>query len=213
MRCIPRGIARTAIAVALSAAGSVSAADRQQEKLNAKLHGSYAFNQTLDCVEVGGTLSFDPVTFQIVPLAPPPGTFTMRRVSGITRGVNTYNGDGTGTATLLTTTIDPVSGIGSFPVSQSRGLCKIAYAVNPDDTVDFTTQCETTTTAGGGVGVITNSGDVKTTGRISQGRRTIVVGPTEPPIIESISFSPPSAFPTRQRVCMRSFVNVKMAEH
>jgi hypothetical protein len=98
-------------------------------------------------------------------------------------------------------------------VVQSQGTCKLAYTVNEDDTVDFTTRCETTTTAGGSVGVVTDSGDVKTTGRIGQGRRTIVVGPTEPPIIETISFSPPSAFPTRQRVCMRGFVSVKMAEH
>lgn len=208
MRCIPKGVARTALAVALSTAASVSAADKQQ-KLNAKLKGSYAFTQTLDCVEVGGSLSFDPVTFQIVPLAPPPGTFTLRRVNGIASGVNTYNGDGTGTASLVTTTIDPASGIGSFPVAQSQATCKIAYTVNDDDSVDFTTRCESTVN---GV-VVATSGDAKTTGRIGQGRRTIVVGPTEPPLVETITFSPPNAFPDRQRVCMRSFVNVRTGEH
>lgn len=208
MRCIPKGIARTALAVALSTAACVSAADKQQ-KLNAKLHGSYAFTQTLDCVEVGGALSFDPVTFQIVPLAPPPGTFTMRRVNGIARGVNTYNGDGTGTASLVATTIDPASGIGSVPVTQSLATCKIAYTVKEDDSVDFTTQCENTVNGA----VVATSGDAKSTGWIGQGRRTIVVGPTEPPLVETITFSPPNAFPNRQRVCMRSFVNVRMAEH
>jgi hypothetical protein len=98
-------------------------------------------------------------------------------------------------------------------VAQSQGTCKLAYTVNADDTVDFTTQCETRTTVGGAVGVVGNSGDVKTTGRIGQGRRTIVVGPTEPPLLETIAFAPPSQFPNRQRVCVRSVVSVKMAGH
>jgi hypothetical protein len=81
MKCISDGAARTAVAVALCVAASVSAAD-EQRKLNARLQGPYAFTQTLDCVEVAGTLSFDPVTFQILPVAPPPpGTFSMRRLS------------------------------------------------------------------------------------------------------------------------------------
>src|SRR5262245_8000776 len=92
-----------------------------QEDLNARLHGTYAFTQSTQCVET--TEGFGP-NFQVNPLPPPdtPGTHFIRRVARSTRGFIQFNGDGTATTTQLGTTINfsPVA----FPVSGSEPTCR-----------------------------------------------------------------------------------------
>jgi len=182
-----------------------------QGNLNARLNGDYAFSQSRSCVEVAGTLSFDPVTFQIVSSGA--GASLLRRFTTADRGTIRYNGDGTGSATVVGSSIDMGSGTG-FPASQFNVTCQIAYTVNADDTVDHHADCSSTTTAGGGVGNTTTVTGIRTKRRIVQGNTAILHGPAEPPVIESVSvtvMSGPNFFPTRERICVRSGISSKLS--
>lgn len=175
-----------------------------QENLNARLHGTYAFTQSRECVET--TEGFGP-NFQVHPLPPPdtPGTHFIRRVARSTRGVIQFNGDGTATTTQLGTTINfsPVA----FPVSENETTCSDTYTVHPDDTVTIEASCTSTAVAGGGIGNVstTTGGVIKAT--IVQGNTALLYAPDHPPAVATITVTPPpgagDAF-TFERVCTLS---------
>jgi hypothetical protein len=178
-----------------------------QENLNARLHGTYAFTQSTQCVET--TEGFGP-NFQVHPLPPPdtPGTHFIRRVARSTRGFIQFNGDGTATTTQVGTTINfsPVA----FPVSESETTCRDTYTVHPDDTVTIETSCTSTTVAGGGIGNVltTTEGVIKAT--IVQGNTALLYAPDHPPAVATITVTPPpgtgDAF-TFERVCTLSGIS------
>jgi hypothetical protein len=182
-----------------------------QENLNARLHGTYAFTQSTQCVET--TEGFGP-NFQVHPLPPPdtPGTHFIRRVARSTRGFIQFNGDGTATTTQLGTTINfsPVA----FPVSESETTCRDTYTVHPDDTVTIETSCTSTMVAGGGIGNVSTitGGVIQAT--IVQGDTTLLYAPDHPPAVVMISVTPPpgagDAF-TFERVCALSGISSEFA--
>lgn len=188
----------SAVAALVLAAGAGPV--HAQGNLNARLDGEYAFTQSRHCIEVAGTHSFNPSTFQIVSSGP--GPFLLRRFAVADRGTIHYGGDGTGTASVLSIQIEGQGGAGSFPIGTAAEItCEINYTVNADGTVDHHADC--TSATGTVSGIITER-------RIVQGNTAVLHGPADRPVIEKGHF-PGSFFPDRERICVRSGISSKIA--
>jgi hypothetical protein len=102
-------------------------------KLNKKLHGRYAFQQTETCVN-------SPAGF-----GPAPGFAALGPTSGgtaATSNISIFNGDGTftleGDGLVIGLKLPDPSVAVTNPATQSHYVCNGTYQVNPDDT--YTTE-------------------------------------------------------------------------
>jgi len=115
--------------VALSLAGETIA--EAQVNLNARLQGEYAFTEARTCVQssagFGGSSGLE--------LLPIPSGGFLNRTAASSRGIARFNGDGTGTSTGRTTSINLNVGPPGIPVSESTFTSDFTYSVGADGSV------------------------------------------------------------------------------
>jgi hypothetical protein len=178
--------------------------------LNAHLRGSYAFSTARTCTVTVSSVGFGGPTFAI-PTTPPPTTATLFRQASSDVGIVTYNGDGTGTSSGRSRTMNIDSTTGS-PLSVSEFSSTFNYTVNPDGTIDTETTSNPFTivfgSSEGYTGTVT--GQVGR-GRLADGHTMIVPAPGAEPTVETLLFTRPdtSQF-TQYRICVRSGTSVKL---
>jgi hypothetical protein len=196
-----RGLLTISATIAvLSVALQGGAALADQDALNARLHGDYAFTQSRDCIHTSEGFASD---FSLLPI--PIGGFINRTVN-VDRGISHYNGDGTGTQTGVSTGIDINVFPPGNPVSQGPFTCDVTYTVHPDGSVDHNVTCSTTTTAG--TSTVTG---LRTQRQIVEGNKALLHAPAEPPAVETSTFTPLAGMPsTNFRICTRSGISIKI---
>lgn len=194
--------------VGLSLAGETIA--EAQVNLNARLQGEYAFTQSRACVNssagFGGSSGLE-----LLPI--PSGGFLSRSVESI-RGITRLNGDGTGTSTGRSTSINLNVGPPGIPVSESTFTSDFTYSVGADGSVSAPGPQGTSTfvtVAGAGQG---NTGTVtgfQRRGRIVQANTSVLGGPADEPVVETVTFTTPAGVTTTFfRVCVRSATTSKL---
>ena len=205
-RFIRRGTAATLVFIipTLFAGGSFAwDGDFHHNRL---LRGEYAVTEFRSCVQtVEGGFTQD---FRLLAN----GNFR----TSVLQQVRTYNGDGTGNLTGMTTNMFLATGPGQLVGSQSEVTCSIDYRVNPDLSYIETLQCSGTDLSTGNTFTITPS---TRTGQIAPGRNNLVYNLTDPQI-QLLTFFPPGVDPknpdmeqvlfSRERVCIRSGKGVKI---
>lgn len=189
------------LAVAGSIAGTAGVLEART-KLEARLHGSYAFTTTRTCTN--SNMPFESVAQPLGSnFSIPDGASVNRSVSS-DEGIRTYNGDGTGTTTGISRSMRIEVGAGAIPMSISNFTGTFMYTVDPDGTV---------TRTGGGVQFETIAGSSGTvTGgvardQLSLDNRTLVRAPQEEILVETVEGTTFGGTPfTVHRICVRSSV-------
>ena len=166
---------------------------------NALLDGEYTYTGSATCV--GAQAGFNPGTFQ-----PNPGAFTV--VNSFTvNGTRTFNGDGTGTLTLKSVSVNQ---FGASAVETVNA--PFLYNVAPDLTITITSQpslsTQTAGTAVGSTSILSNVPPM--TGRITEDLSTIALSHPLPGI-ETIT---PTVGTPFYRICARERIlhRVKRAQ-
>ena len=201
MKRIPSTITLTVVSlVTFLAAAGTSVADEQM-RLNARLHGDYAFTETDTCFIASG---FDPTTFAVVPASGGGAPFMRVNQFGVS-GIYRFNGDGTGTGTIRFLVI--FASPPGTAISETEGTCDLNYAVAPGGSVVLDRACTTNTTAGAGLGGI-NVGNIRESLQLTQGDRLALVGPTATPVVETITNNGITSLP---RICARNGIVSKIS--
>jgi len=196
---------------ALIAAGTAPVAEAAAN-LDARLRGTYAFTTARTCTV--SSAPFVGPTFAIpvsVPPAPPVSVF---RQTASDSGILTFNGDGTGTSTGRSSTMN-ITSTGGSPLSISDFTRVIAYTVNPDGTVDTSGSATFETVFGSGTGTTgTTSGQVGRS-QISHGNTMLVSAPQAQVAVETLVLTPPPpGVPfTQYRICVRSQTATMLPSH
>jgi len=193
--------------------GGGSPAEAQYQ--SGRLQGDYAFSTHFTCVDTTAGFTDDPLTlapdFILVNPSPPSPGFT-RRAASSSRGIISFNLDGTATQTFSSTFVSlshastPPSTI-FRPVSESENECDHNYVVHPGGTATVQGSCTGTTVAGGGIGNTSITTGVAFNLLIVQGGNVLLTAPTHPPGIRTVTITTPSGgMTTFQRVCASSGV-------
>lgn len=191
-----------AAVVAAVGVGLATSSAEAQGNLNARLRGAYA-------ATVARTCTISNMAFVGPNLAIPPGASVSRQAASDS-SVVTFNGDGTGTTTGRTSSMN-LTATGGGILSISEFSSTFDYLVNPDGTVETSnilTTFETVFPPGGSTG--TTSGRV---GRlqIADGNSMLVSAPAEQITMETQTITPPTGNPFAQyRLCVRSAVYTKL---
>jgi hypothetical protein len=140
--------------------------------LNARLHGDYAINATLACVQ--NQLGFGPGPD--LELLGPANTRTIT-----VHGVLTFNGDGTGTVQARSLAVLHSQAFlvtGGQPVGESEFSGDVSYTVNPDGTFTAELAVSGQVLSGISAGLTLDISDIVRQGRIAQGGRALIISNT-----------------------------------
>lgn len=192
---------------ALIATGMVSVAEARGN-LNAHLRGAYAFTGARTCTVLSAP--FVGPTFAIPASIPPDPFVNVFRQSASDAGITTFNGDGTGTSSGTSSTMN-VTSTGGSPLGLSETTSEFNYTVNPDGTVDTATTTFFSTFFGSGAG---NTGTVTgSVGRlqISHGNTMLVSAPQVQVSPETLVITlAVGGQITQYRICVNSRVYTKL---
>ncbi len=194
---IPRLVRFTLLVfVALSLMGGVS--QEEEVRRNARLRGEFDFTNTRSCVSNRARSR--------IAIALLAGTWAKETVS---RGMITYNGDGTGSLEA-----DWLEKRNLVPAASGRSMsggivtCDLSYRVYPDGSFTQEAICESETLTGPGAGEAWLIEDIRMEGQITMRGKFMMLSDTAP----NVEFltrlwpetEPPERAPVRKRVCHRS---------
>jgi len=192
---------------ALAAATTIIAIGGGAVEARTNLNGTYAFTSTRSCTTTNGP--------DFIPDGS--GGFIINdggffRQIATDSGTTTYNSDGTGMTTNRSVTMNISAGSGVSIVSISQSSATFTYTIENDNQLVTNFDAGTfETIAGAGTGNIgTFSARPARQAQIGNGANTIVSGPAEDILDETLTFiSGPSKGLVQHRVCTRSSISVK----
>ena len=135
-------------------------AEREQARLNKRLHGDYSAISHEFCASSASDFGPAPNFQAFGPIS---------NSSSTSQSVQTFHGDGTFSSTShsLVTSTPTSDGSPVFPAAENQFTCTGTYQVHADDTFDLTTTCAGTQVAGRFAGLLRfTSGETHETGRI-----------------------------------------------
>jgi hypothetical protein len=161
---------------------------------NSRLRHDYAFKRFRSCIQ-----NPDGFTGDLRLASPQNGSFR----AGAATGIRSYNGDGTGTVTLVN--VNTFAALdGGFPsttaASQSETTCDILYNAAADGSFSESLTCTGTVIAGTNPGLAFRITNIQIDGQLGVGGNIIILSDNSPNV-EHLE---------RHRICARSGTAVKV---
>lgn len=178
----------------------VDGATAETKNLNSLLRGQYALSNHFACV--GSSQGFAENSSRL-------GDGSSSTAA--TRGIVTYNGDGTGSVTEghMLGVIHDATSAGKIPVFQTDYTCNLTYTVNPGLWVTFNRTCNGKVVTGPLAGATYTSSGTQNTGQMSSDGTMILLSDTERNV-ETAAISFQGKDFTNYSICNRSGMEVKL---